>query len=218
MTLDAPWRSLLIASLTMTVQNGVLLTFPVVYVALLEEFRWGRGQGAGIFAVTTLVIGLAGPLVGYLLDTVGPRRLFVSGAIVTAVGMATTGLGSVLPYFYATYGAVTGLGHSAIGSVPNMIVVSKWYPQGTGRAIALADVGTALGVILIVPAAQWMILQVGWRWTLWALAGVMVLVLAPAWGWPRIGWAGVSPRRWPMDRRPSGSWRWRICRQAVSPR
>lgn len=180
MKLDAPWRSLLIASLTMTVQNGVLLTFPVVYVALLEEFHWGRGQGAGIFAVTTLVIGLAGPLVGYLLDTVGPRRLFVSGAIVTAVGMAITGFGTVLPYFYAIYGAMTGLGHSALGSVPNMVVVSKWFPRTTGRAIGLADLGTALGVILIVPAAQGILLWVGWRGTLWVLAGILVLVLVPA--------------------------------------
>ena len=74
MKLDAPWRSLLIASLTMTVQNGVLLTFPVVYVTLLEEFHWGRGQGAGIFAVTTLVVSAAGPLFGYPLDTIGPQR------------------------------------------------------------------------------------------------------------------------------------------------
>jgi predicted MFS family arabinose efflux permease len=93
--------------------------------------------------------------------------------------MAAAGLGSSLPYFYATYGAVTGLGHSALGSVPNMVVVSQWFPRATGRAIALADIGTALGVILIVPAAQWVILQVGWRATLWALAAFIVLVLVP---------------------------------------
>ncbi len=181
--LSAAWKSLLIAGLTMTVQNGVLLTFPVVYVALLEEFGWGRGEVAGIYSLTTLVIGLTSPLAGFLLDRFGPRRLFVSGALVTAGGMVATSVGHSLSHLYLTYGILTGIGQSALTSTPNMVVVSKWFPRGVGRAIALADIGTGLGVLLIVPAAQWLILRVGWRIALCTLAGFLVLVLVPAnWG------------------------------------
>lgn len=181
--LSAAWKSLLIAGLTMTVQNGVLLTFPVVYVALLEEFGWGRGEVAGIYSLTTLVIGLTSPLAGFLLDRFGPRRLFVSGALVTAGGMVATSWGHSLSHLYLTYGILTGIGQSALTSTPNMVVVSKWFPRGVGRAIALADIGTGLGVLLIVPAAQWLILRVGWRIALCTLAGFLVLVLVPAnWG------------------------------------
>ncbi|MBI2000969.1 MAG: MFS transporter [candidate division NC10 bacterium] len=178
--LSAAWRSLLIAGLTMTVQNGALLTFPVVYVALLEEFRWGRGEAAGIYSVATLMIGLGGPLTGFLLDRFGPRRLFVGGALVTAGGMAATTMARSLSHFYLTYGILTGIGNSALTSTPNMVVVSKWFPRGTGRAIAIADIGTGLGVILIVPAAQWLILRLGWRMALFTLAAFLLLVLVPA--------------------------------------
>ncbi len=178
--LSAAWTSLLIAGLTMTVQNGVLLTFPVVYVALLEEFGWGRGEAAGIYSVTTLTTGLGGPLAGFLLDRFGPRRLFVGGALLTAAGMAATGMGHSLAHFYLTYGILTGIGHSALTSTPNMVVVSKWFPRGVGRAIAIADIGTGLGVILIVPTAQWLILRLGWRMALYTLAAFLVLVLVPA--------------------------------------
>ncbi len=181
--LSAAWKSLLIAGLTMTVQNGVLLTFPVIYVALLEEFGWGRGEAAGMYSVTTLMIGLGGPLTGLLLDRFGPRRLFVGGALVTAGGMAAASMAGTLSQFYLTYGVLTGIGNSALTSTPNMVVVSKWFPRGTGRAIALADIGTGLGVILIVPAAQWVILHLGWRRTLLCLSAFLVLVLVPAnWG------------------------------------
>lgn len=177
--LAAGWKNLLIAGLTMTVQNGVLLTFPVVYVALLEEFGWGRGEAAGIYSVATLMIGLGGPLTGSLLDRFGPRRLFVGGALVTAGGMALTSGARSLSQFYLTYGILTGIGNSALTSTPNMVLVSKWFPRGTGRAIAIADIGTGLGVILIVPAAQWVILHLGWRMTLLVLAGFLVMVLVP---------------------------------------
>lgn len=178
--LSAAWKSLLIAGLTMTVQNGALLTFPVVYVALLEEFGWGRGEAAGIYSVATLMIGLGGPLTGFLLDRFGPRRLFVGGALVTAGGMAATTMARSLSHFYLTYGILTGIGNSALTSTPNMVVVSKWFPRGTGRAIAIADIGTGLGVILIVPAAQWLILRLGWRMALFILAAFLLLVLVPA--------------------------------------
>jgi len=181
--LSAAWKSLVIAGLTMTVQNGVLLTFPVVYVALLEDFGWGRGEAAGIYSVTTLVIGLTSPLAGFLLDRFGPRRLFVGGALVTAAGMAAASAGRSLSHLYLTYGILTGIGQSALTSTPNMVVVSKWFSHGVGRAVALADIGTGVGVILIVPAAQWLILRLGWRIALCALAGFLVLVLVPAnWG------------------------------------
>jgi MFS family permease len=178
--LSAAWKSLVIAGLTMTVQNGVLLTFPVVYVALLDEFGWRRGEVAGIFSVTTLMIGLTSPLAGFLLDRFGPRRLFVGGALVTAGGMAATSAGRSLSHLYLTYGILTGIGQSALTSTQNMVVVSKWFPHGVGRAIGLADIGTGLGVILIVPAAQGLILCLGWRIALCALAGFTVLVLVPA--------------------------------------
>ncbi len=190
--LSAAWTSLLIAGLTMTVQNGVLLTFPVVYVALLEEFRWGRGEAAGIYSVTTLMIGLGGPLTGFLLDRFGPRRLFVGGALVTAGGVAATSVASSLSHFYVTYGILTGIGNSALTSTPNMVVVSKWFPRGTGRAIAIADIGTALGVILIVPAAQWAILHLGWRRALLCLAAFLVLLLVPTNWHQRIPEAGEA--------------------------
>ncbi len=145
----------------MTVQNGVLLTFPVVYVALLEEFGWGRGEAAGIYSVTTLTIGLTSPLAGFLLDRFGPRRLFVGGSLVTAGGMAATSVGRSLSHLYLTYGILTGIGQSALTSTPNMVVVSKWFSHGVGRAIALADIGTGLGVILLC-SVLWF--EPGERW------------------------------------------------------
>jgi MFS family permease len=178
--LSTAWQSLLIAGLTMTVQNGVLLTFPLVYVALLEEFGWGRGEAAGIYSVTTLTIGLGGPLAGFLLDRFGPRRLFVGGALVAGGGMAATSMAGSLSQFYLTYGILTGIGNSALTSTPNMVVVSKWFPPATGRAIAIADMGTGLGVILIVPAAQWVILHLGWRRAVFCLAAFLALALIPA--------------------------------------
>ena len=49
-------------------------------VAFLREFGWSRSTVAGAFSLLVMVHGLAGPLLGWLLERVGPRAVIVAGA------------------------------------------------------------------------------------------------------------------------------------------
>ena len=109
----------MIAGLTMTAQKGALLTFPVVYEALLEEFGMGRGETAGIYSMMTLMIGLTSPLEGFLLDRFGPRRLFVGGALLPSAGIAATSVGAVA--MVSTVGRyLVGLASDRLDRVPDL--------------------------------------------------------------------------------------------------
>ena len=153
------------------------MAFGALYLPLLADFPQGRGRVAGVQSMLSLLGGLGSPLVGFFLDRLGPCRLFQWGAVVAAVGLAWASQAQRLETLFFTYGIIAGLGLAALGSAPNMVVAAQWFPEGRGRAIALADLGTALGAFLLVPLTQLLIQRWGWRGALLVLAELLLLVV-----------------------------------------
>ena len=173
-----PW-SVAIAALTMAVQNGIVMAFAVLYLPLIQEFGASRAEVAAVQSVVLLLGGFGGPAIGYALDRLGPRRLFQGGALLAALGLLLASRAGSLPVLLLTYGILTGLGLSALGSQPNMVVSALWYPGARGKAIAVADLGTGFGAFVFIPLAQAVVARDGWRTTLTLWAVLLVAILIP---------------------------------------
>ena len=70
-----PWVVLGAVWVTLAISSGLYFSFPVFFVALLEEFGWSRGATSLAFSISSIVQGLLSPGVGILVDRFGPRRL-----------------------------------------------------------------------------------------------------------------------------------------------
>src|SRR4051812_15585140 len=77
----SPWLMIVTVWLMLGVAFGVMFSFPVFLVPLLEEFGWSRGLAAGAFSLSAVVQGALSPVVGMLVDRVGPRRVILGGAV-----------------------------------------------------------------------------------------------------------------------------------------
>jgi MFS transporter, OFA family, oxalate/formate antiporter len=97
-------------------QNGVMMSFAVLYLPLIEEFRASRGEVAAVQSVVLLLGGFGSPLVGWAFDRFGPRRLFQSAATLAALGFVLGSRAASLPLLALTYGLVGGLGLACLGS------------------------------------------------------------------------------------------------------
>lgn len=172
-------RPLVIAAVTLAVQNGVMMSFAVLYLPLLEEFHASRGEVAAVQSVVLLLGGFGSPLVGWAFDRLGPRRLFQFGATLAALGFALGSRAPSLPVLALTYGLLGGLGLACLGSQGNMTVAALWYPRARGRAIALVDLGTGFGAFCFIPLGQALVSSLGWRPTLLVWAALVALVLIP---------------------------------------
>ena len=172
-------RSLAIAALTLTVQNGIVMAFGVLYLPLVAEFGGSRAQVAAVQSLLFVLGGFSGPLIGYALDRLGPRRLFQGGALLAAGGLAAASFATALPALFLTYGLAAGLGLAALGSQPNMVVAALWYPRARGKAIAVADLGTGFGAFVFVPLAQILVERFGWRTTLLIWAALLIALVIP---------------------------------------
>jgi sugar phosphate permease len=67
------WIIVILGLVSMSFWFGVRSSFSVFYVALLEEFHWSRGESAGVQSMAMLTYTFLAPVVGGLIDRLGPR-------------------------------------------------------------------------------------------------------------------------------------------------
>jgi MFS family permease len=83
------WLTLGGAFTAFTLSAALMHSYPVYLVAFIAEFGWSRGETSIAYSVSQLVAGVSSPLVGFLVDRLGPRRLLLlgGGLLVAAVAL-----------------------------------------------------------------------------------------------------------------------------------
>src|SRR5947208_15844176 len=81
------WLMLGGAFAAFTASAGLMHSYAVFLVAFIEEFRWSRAETSVAYSVSQLVAGASSPLVGSLVDRLGPRRLLLLGGSLLVLGV-----------------------------------------------------------------------------------------------------------------------------------
>jgi sugar phosphate permease len=135
--------------------------FSTLVKPLQTEFGWTRALIAGAFSLRTQSGGLASPVVGYLVDRVGSRRLLLVGITLVGAGFIFLSRVESVWAFYAAV-MVIAVGTSATGGPVAMTATAHWFERKRGRAMALLATGAgASGVMVLVLAT--LIAAFGWR-------------------------------------------------------
>jgi MFS family permease len=174
-----PWVVIAIAFLTVGVAFGARNAFAVFLVAVIEEFHWSRGLASGTLMLGSVMWTLAAPVIGILLDRLGPRIVLSGGAITMAAGFVISGMTHTILEFYLGMGIFMGVGFAALTMTSQATFLSNWFVRKRGMAIGTAASGIGLGILLVVPWTQWLISTYGWRAAFFILAGVLAIVVAP---------------------------------------
>lgn len=159
--------------------------YAVFLVAFLEDFRWSRAEASLAYSVSQLVSGMSAPLVGVLVDRLGPRRLVQLGGILLAVGLVGTAYATQLWHVVALYGLVMTVGANFLGLVVFIPILSRWFVQRRGMAISIVQSANGVARAISAPLAQLMILVVGWRHAYLWQAVLMAILVFPLAGFFR---------------------------------
>ena len=135
--------------------------FTVFFLPILNDFRVSRTLLSGAFSLRQLESGFLSPVVGYLVDVVGPRKVILVGVLIAGVGMILISLSPNIWLFYASFFVMSaGVGGASHG-VSWAVMVSRWFRRKRGRATSLAFMGGAIGgpgvilVSLLAEAVHW---------------------------------------------------------------
>ena len=172
------WRVAAASSVGVFVSFASLLvyTFGVFLKPLAEEFSWSREAISAAFGIAAMTVAVCSPGLGYLLDRVPPRRVIVP--CLAVFGCAFASLSLLTPHLWHLYAVflVLGIVGNGTAQMAYSRAVSSWFERRRGMALALVMSGGAFGAMVLPPATERLIRDVGWRGA-FAILGVMVLVV-----------------------------------------
>ena len=154
----------------------------VFFSALQREYMWSSALLSGAFALSRAESGFLGPVEGYLVDRIGPRKMVAIGLVILGVGFVLLSRVDSLPSFYIAL-VVIALGTGIGGFLAIMASLTNWFYRMRARAMAVATVGVNVGGLLIV-LLTWAVDNYGWRAAafvcaliVWALIPPIIMVL-----------------------------------------
>jgi MFS family permease len=196
-----PWAVIGTVWITLAIASGLYFSFPVFFVALVEEFGWSRGATALAFSISSVVQGVISPLVGMLVDRLGPRRVMLGGAALLGVACTLSSRIGSLASLYLMVGVLAAIGVCAVSWVPSGALIARWFTERRGSMMGLAFSGMGAGVLVMGPLAQWLIAGHGWR-AAYLVLGVGTLVVLIPLIWLGVREAPVRPPRRSDEGRP----------------
>ena len=142
----------------------VFYGFTAFFEPIREEFGWSYTQISFAASLRGLEMGFIAPLVGFLVDRFGSRKLILYGTITVGLGLIFLSLTQSLAMFYGSF-LLVAFGAGGCTVVVTMSAVANWFHKKVG--IALGVMASGVGASgFFVPLIVWLIDVYGWRTTL----------------------------------------------------
>ncbi len=179
--LHPAWIVLGAVTLCMLAGTGLRSVFGVYIKPMEAEFGWGRGALSGAAAISLLLLGAAGPLVGRLADLWGPKRVILVSLLMLGGGSIGASYVQQLWHVYVTTGLLMALGAGGLAMTTGSTVAARWFEARRGVAIGITAGGMSAGQLVVIPLATALTLWFGWRMSFfWLGVGLLVFVLPVA--------------------------------------
>jgi len=159
------WWIVLACSLIGFYVGGVIFYgFTAFFEPIREEFGWSYTQISFAASLRGLEMGIFAPLVGFLVDRFGSRKLIFWGMIAVGFGLILLSRTQSLAMFYGSF-LLIAFGAGGCTMVVTMAAVANWFHKNVG--IALGVMASGVGASgLMVPLIVHLIGVSGWRTTL----------------------------------------------------
>lgn len=160
----------------------IFFGFTAFFEPIVEEFGWSYTEVSIGVSLRGLEMGILAPLIGFLVDRFGSRKLVLFGVITVGFGLLFLSRTQSLITLYAGF-LLLSLGAGGCTSVVLYTAVANWFKRNIGRALGIVACGFGAGGIM-VPLVPWLIDAYGWRTALvifalgmWVLGIPLALVI-----------------------------------------
>jgi len=160
----------------------VFFSFTAFFEPIQREFGWSYTQVSLASSLRGLEMGIFAPIVGFLVDRFGSRKLLLGGSIVIGLGLLILSLTRSLTMFYLSF-LLIAFGAGGCTSVVTMTAVANWFQKNIGLALGIMASGFGASG-LIIPLIVSLIDRFGWRLTLvilglgmWAIGTPLSMVV-----------------------------------------
>lgn len=171
------WIVLACFTIGLYVSSIIFFGFTAFIDPLIKEFGWSYTQVSFAASLRGLEMGIFAPLVGFLVDRFGSKKLILCGVICVGFGLILLSYTQSLIMFYGAF-LLIGFGAGGCTSIVTMTAVGNWFKKNVGIAFGFLSAGFGASGLLI-PVIVWLIDVVHWRMTLILLGLGMWIIGIP---------------------------------------
>ncbi len=160
------------------------ITLPFYSIGVLmgpvtANFGWSRAEFQSAMLLSSGLGALTAPVVGWLCDRYGPRKVALPGLLGLALAfVAASRMNGELWTLYCAYAAIALLGAGTIPVTWTRTIALSFNKQ-RGLALGLTLTGTGIAAILLPHYVVWAIARFGWRGAYVGLGLLPVLLAGP---------------------------------------
>jgi len=146
----------------------IFFGFTAFFEPIVQEFGWSYTEVSIGASLRGLEMGILAPMIGFLVDRFGSRKLVLFGVITVGLGLMLISQTRSLVTLYSGF-LLLSLGAGGCTSVVLYTAVANWFKRHISRALGIAACGFGAGGVM-VPLIPWLIDTYDWRTTLIILA------------------------------------------------
>jgi MFS family permease len=157
------WVALIVAFTITLGAVGVRAAPGVIIVPLQQAFGWSVGTISAAISLNILLLGMTGPFITGLMETLGLRRTVLLCLSLLLLG---TGLSTFItaPWqLFATWGLMVGVGASAGAVGMAAAIANRWFVSHRGLAMGLLSSANAAGQLIFLPILGRLSQTYGWQ-------------------------------------------------------
>lgn len=143
---------------------GTVFTFGLFLDPLLSYLECSRATLSGAWSLFLILSGFLGIFAGRLSDKFGPRKVVITCIFSLGLGFLLMSQVHKIWQLYIIYGGPIALGMSA-SIAPLQSTVVKWSTTSgkKGVLVGIFLMGLTVGIMIIPPVVNWLIIRAGWR-------------------------------------------------------
>jgi sugar phosphate permease len=151
-------------------------SFSIFIKPFEETFGWSRAAVSLAMSIYMMLQGVCGPLVGYLTEKYGPKRVMTAFAAGAGAAFILVSFTHALWFFYLAY-ALLSITTTGIGFIPVSRLLTRWFVRRRGTAIGFTMVGISAGGFVMSPVVGMLNSYFSWRAS-YVFLGLLVWILA----------------------------------------
>jgi sugar phosphate permease len=173
------WVIIFITFLALLAVQGVRLSFGAFVQPWEQDFSMDRGTISLISTLSFIVYGLSQPIMGRLVDKWGPRLILSVSTLIVGISIFLTSFVQQPWQFFVLYGFFVSIGVGGASNVAATVLVTKWFNEKRGLALAIIEAGFGAGQMLLVPGALLLINWLDWKLTVVILGVFLAVIVFP---------------------------------------
>ncbi|XP_036358077.1 monocarboxylate transporter 10-like [Octopus sinensis] len=168
------WFILVISYIINVIVTGIVFSFGVLYVRLLDEFKQGKARTAAVGSISIGLLFGVGPVAGLLVKRLHSRPVAIFGSVISFIGLLTSSYANTLLQLYVLYSILAGIGFGCL-NLTAILCVTEHFQEKQGLACAISSSGCGVGNIIFPIIISELIASVGWRPSMQFLSGIQLV-------------------------------------------